>query len=521
MNLENTKNVESNYWHLSKEDVNSNNNIIDYINIKNKVCIDNIIDNNNNNNNNNTIHPIVTRNWQIIDNITNIIDTKEIIINHSSNNNNNIDDNNRICNEDNSEECKNMINEDEESNNRLPLSHFNKQDSRLEDEESNNRLSLSHFNKQGLRLEDKNILGKTPKRIKIINEENNNTNSTSSSIHSNCHLPSLSWINNNLTSPRSENHTITPSPLNHTYCQYTSTIPSSISTSSTSNIHHYHRNRDIDTDDIDGDDDEIDEDDGIACDDEDEDEDIDRNNNKNRNLSLFNNKQQNGIFFIKKNISNNINCNNNEQQFKSGYKGVSWNKRMQSWLAFWTEGQKRRSKTFNSKIYGFEAARSEAITFLKAKQNELQNIGQINKKSNTQYLNKTNNENDRHNCEDFQKKSIHLLYLPNNNDYHNLGYINNNNNNNNNNNIINNHDMYINGNPITLSTNCRDNNFLQQSSNLLSTYTYNNNNITEKLPKIPYSNIYDENSITQYYTLQEAQSTPPAPIKFYNINNTT
>ncbi|CEM35356.1 unnamed protein product [Vitrella brassicaformis CCMP3155] len=57
---------------------------------------------------------------------------------------------------------------------------------------------------------------------------------------------------------------------------------------------------------------------------------------------------------------------------KSGFPGVSWNSRMASWLAFWTEpsGQ-RRSKTFNTKGQGVEAARLEAVEYLKLKKSLL------------------------------------------------------------------------------------------------------------------------------------------------------
>ena len=54
-------------------------------------------------------------------------------------------------------------------------------------------------------------------------------------------------------------------------------------------------------------------------------------------------------------------------EFRSGYRGVSWNRRMKAWLAFWSEGKNRRSKTFNAKVMGFEKARSAAIDFLKRK----------------------------------------------------------------------------------------------------------------------------------------------------------
>jgi hypothetical protein len=59
-------------------------------------------------------------------------------------------------------------------------------------------------------------------------------------------------------------------------------------------------------------------------------------------------------------------------EFRSGYRGVSWNRRMKAWLAFWSEGKNRRSKTFNAKVMGFEKARAAAIDFLKRKKQLLQ-----------------------------------------------------------------------------------------------------------------------------------------------------
>ncbi|CEM02397.1 unnamed protein product [Vitrella brassicaformis CCMP3155] len=56
---------------------------------------------------------------------------------------------------------------------------------------------------------------------------------------------------------------------------------------------------------------------------------------------------------------------------KSGCKGVSWNKRMQAWLSFWSERGTRKSKTFSAKG-GFEEARQQAIDFLTQKRAELE-----------------------------------------------------------------------------------------------------------------------------------------------------
>lgn len=64
----------------------------------------------------------------------------------------------------------------------------------------------------------------------------------------------------------------------------------------------------------------------------------------------------------------------NPVEFRSGYRGVSWNRRMKAWLAFWSEGKNRRSKTFNAKVMGFEKARSAAIDFLKKKKQLLQQL---------------------------------------------------------------------------------------------------------------------------------------------------
>jgi len=58
-------------------------------------------------------------------------------------------------------------------------------------------------------------------------------------------------------------------------------------------------------------------------------------------------------------------------EFRSGCRGVSWNRRMKAWLAFWTEGKVRRSKTFNTKSMGFEKARDAAIEFLVGKKAQL------------------------------------------------------------------------------------------------------------------------------------------------------
>jgi AP2 domain len=62
-------------------------------------------------------------------------------------------------------------------------------------------------------------------------------------------------------------------------------------------------------------------------------------------------------------------------EFRSGCRGVSWNRRMKAWLAFWTEGKVRRSKTFNTKCLGFERARDAAIEFLISKKAHLQAQG--------------------------------------------------------------------------------------------------------------------------------------------------
>lgn len=62
----------------------------------------------------------------------------------------------------------------------------------------------------------------------------------------------------------------------------------------------------------------------------------------------------------------------NPVEFRSGYRGVSWNRRMKAWLAFWSEGKNRRSKTFNAKVMGFDKARAAAIDFLKRKKQLLQ-----------------------------------------------------------------------------------------------------------------------------------------------------
>eukprot|EP01067_Filipodium_phascolosomae_P000512 Filipodium_phascolosomae@DN1396_c0_g1_i1.p1 len=57
---------------------------------------------------------------------------------------------------------------------------------------------------------------------------------------------------------------------------------------------------------------------------------------------------------------------------KSGFRGVSWNQRMNAWLAFWTEDNKRRSKTFAAgKHGGIEDARDVAVEWLQQKRASL------------------------------------------------------------------------------------------------------------------------------------------------------
>jgi hypothetical protein len=43
---------------------------------------------------------------------------------------------------------------------------------------------------------------------------------------------------------------------------------------------------------------------------------------------------------------------------------------MKAWLAFWMDGKTRRSKTFSSKVFGFEEARIAAIDFLQGRKRE-------------------------------------------------------------------------------------------------------------------------------------------------------
>lgn len=40
---------------------------------------------------------------------------------------------------------------------------------------------------------------------------------------------------------------------------------------------------------------------------------------------------------------------------------------MKAWLAFWMDGKTRRSKTFSSKVLGFEEARLAAVAFLQSR----------------------------------------------------------------------------------------------------------------------------------------------------------
>jgi hypothetical protein len=44
---------------------------------------------------------------------------------------------------------------------------------------------------------------------------------------------------------------------------------------------------------------------------------------------------------------------------------------MQAWLAFWMDGTTRRSKTFSSKVHGFEEARVLAIEFMLQKRRDV------------------------------------------------------------------------------------------------------------------------------------------------------
>lgn len=44
---------------------------------------------------------------------------------------------------------------------------------------------------------------------------------------------------------------------------------------------------------------------------------------------------------------------------------------MQAWLAFWMDGSTRRSKTFSSKVHGFEDARMLAIEFILQKRKDV------------------------------------------------------------------------------------------------------------------------------------------------------
>jgi len=44
---------------------------------------------------------------------------------------------------------------------------------------------------------------------------------------------------------------------------------------------------------------------------------------------------------------------------------------MKAWLAFWMDGKTRRSKTFSSKVFGFEEARLAAIDFLQGRKREV------------------------------------------------------------------------------------------------------------------------------------------------------
>lgn len=43
---------------------------------------------------------------------------------------------------------------------------------------------------------------------------------------------------------------------------------------------------------------------------------------------------------------------------------------MKAWLAFWMDGKTRRSKTFSSKLFGFDEARVAAVAFLQSHKRE-------------------------------------------------------------------------------------------------------------------------------------------------------
>jgi hypothetical protein len=43
---------------------------------------------------------------------------------------------------------------------------------------------------------------------------------------------------------------------------------------------------------------------------------------------------------------------------------------MKAWLAFWMDGKTRRSKTFSSKMFGFDEARKAAVEFLLSRRRE-------------------------------------------------------------------------------------------------------------------------------------------------------
>ncbi|KAK6590881.1 hypothetical protein RS030_111886 [Cryptosporidium xiaoi] len=434
-----------------------------------------------------------------------------------------------------------------------------------------------------------NSLGLSPKRSKCIlnddicivesidnNNNNNNNDSNNSMLNS-----AIKW-NNSINSQNSDNNQIiTPPPTNHSYHKYNSINGSStISTTPSKNIQKDGLDIDLDLD-VEIDVDEVDENDINNNDNEDIEVDYDgSDHNSVKRDSLFNSKQ--GIFFIKKNntgntginqhqntsknINNGSECfdNNNSNggnnssngssqpndQYKSGYKGVSWNKRMQSWLAFWTEGQRRRSKTFNSKIYGFDVARSEAIAFLKAKQSELQSMGQLHGKKSMHYLrqnidnsipslktingiylhgnkyNVINNQNnellcDINNTKDSNENKTNLLENEIKSNIENIR----------NRNIKNGIHPLINGQDFI--QNIENKNILNQKS-LFSTYGYNDNNcnIVEKLglTRINYPNIlYDENiiqnnkvpttAIGQYYTLQDLKGV--SSVSNLQLYNTT
>jgi len=67
---------------------------------------------------------------------------------------------------------------------------------------------------------------------------------------------------------------------------------------------------------------------------------------------------------LKKNLGTNI----DEEDFKSGYKGVGWCSKRRSWASYWYSRGKVSCEYFCIERYGFEEAKQLAIAYRKKKE---------------------------------------------------------------------------------------------------------------------------------------------------------